>query len=134
MYVFVNQLNPNIFNNRLKIPATDQLTAVMCLLDSKCCWKVFPDRLDNFDPQMVQIKKLGSSMLILKTSAILMKFGTYKLDFLNELIFQFSLEYLDSDVLLTDSKKILWIGFNLLWFDIFFSMSFLNTLKFPFPV
>ena len=63
-----------------------------------------------------------------------MKFGTYKLDFLNELIFQFSLEYLDSDVLLTESKKILWIGFNLLWFDIFFSMSFLNTLKFPFPV
>ena len=34
-----------------------------------------------------------------------MKFGTYKLDFLNELIFQFSLEYLDSDVLLTESKS-----------------------------
>ena len=34
-----------------------------------------------------------------------MKFGTYKFDFLNELIFQFSLKYLDSDVLLTESKS-----------------------------
>ena len=73
---------------------------VLCFFDSKCCWKVFPDRLDNFCPHMVQIMYLGSYLLISKTMAILMNFGTYKFDFLNELIFQFSLKYLDSDVFL----------------------------------